>query len=146
MEYFHHGIYSSEDERPVRGINTDEFHTYNVRGKKAIYKRLSLFIWSSKYMQLLPRVLEVKVGVTSEEALWLARSWGGFEDVGPIPFFDVGLGYLMQSHKNSLSCTNMICAHFCICVILQSKVKEEDQGSIPKSATHSVTSRIHFMP
>lgn len=67
-----------------------------------------------------------------------------FEDDGTILFFDVGLGYLMWSHKNSLSCTNMICAHFCICVKLQSKVKGKDQGSIPSSTAHCVTSGIHF--
>lgn len=59
-------------------------------------------------------------------------------------FFHVGLGYLMWSHKKSLRCTNMICAHLSLCVILQIKVKEKDQGSIPSSATCCVTCGIHF--
>lgn len=58
--------------------------------------------------------------------------------------FHVGLGYWMWSQKKSLRCTNMICAHFSICVILQIEVKGKGQGSIPSSAMCCVTCGIHF--
>lgn len=75
VAYFYHETYSNEKERPARGINMEECHTHNVRGKILhTYKSMLPFIQSSKYMQNSLRVLEGKRVATSEEGLGLARS------------------------------------------------------------------------
>lgn len=140
-------IHSSEQERPVWGTPADEFHTHNVRKKKA---HTRAWVHLHEVQNICKKFIGGARSPNSGHlwgGLWQARSRGGFGDGATTPvffFFHVGRGYLMWSHKNSLSCTNTICAHFWICVILQIKVKEEDQGSVPSSATDRVTCGIHF--
>lgn len=54
MAYFYHKICSNEKERPVGGINVDEFHSHNVRIKKPYIKEHgSIYIKFRMYANLI---------------------------------------------------------------------------------------------
>lgn len=54
MAYLYHEICSNEKEKPVRGINVDEFHTHTVKKKKPYIKEHdSIYIKFKMYANII---------------------------------------------------------------------------------------------